>query len=120
MTSPRIYAVVPRTLYDRRGNNITMSCGRMAAQVAHLAGRLGNRSIDVAGIDTIVLQVPNTNDMEKVLGALFQSSIDHEEYLDTNKAYDGELLTAVMLYPIERGSCAALRELKPWVCACNI
>jgi hypothetical protein len=118
--SPRLYTIVPRTLYDKYGNNITMTCGRMAAQVAHLAGLLGKKGVDVAGTDLIILQVSNSSQLEYVESALVDSSVDFEQYLDTNKAYEGELLTALALYPIERGSCEVLRELKPWVCACNI
>jgi len=120
MISPRLYAIVPRTLYDKKGNNITMTCGRMAAQVAHIMGKIAKAGIDTPSIDLIILQVSNSKELEKVKSELVISSVDHEEYLDTNKAYEGELLTTLALYPIERGSCAALRELKPWVCACNI
>lgn len=120
MISPRLYTIVPRTLFDKGGNNITMTCGRMAAQVAHLAGLLGKNGVDVAGTDMIILQISTSVELMCLESKLTESSVDYERYLDTNKAYEGELLTALALYPIERGSFAALRELKPWVCACNI
>ncbi len=120
MISPRLYAVVPRTLYDGKGNNITMTCGRMAAQVAHIMGKIGGTGVDVPGIDLIILQVPHSSELESIKIKLVESSIDFEEYLDTSKSHEGELLTALALYPIERGSCEALRSLKPWVCACNL
>ena len=59
MISPRLYAIVPRTLYDKDGNNITMTCGRMAAQVAHIMGVLAKAGVDTPGIDLIILQTSN-------------------------------------------------------------
>lgn len=126
MISPRIYVIVPRTLLVAQSDlktfkNVTMTCGRMAAQVAHITGQLALNGVDVPGTDLIILQTANSVGLVLLKQELDQSSVDYIQYHDTNKAHEGrEMLTALALYPIERGSCSTLRALKPWVCACNI
>lgn len=100
-----------------------MSCGRMAAHAAHIAGRLAAHNVEVDKLDLIVLEVPTSTDLESLRKKLEESSVDFLDYKDNLDRHfshiTGSSTTALALFPIEKGSCAALNELKAWCCACN-
>lgn len=117
----RVYIVIPRTVDSKLPpHKLSMTCGRMAAHAAHVAAVLTRASgVDVADKDLIVLSVKNSYELETVRQNLEREEVSLVEYRDTDKAFEGELLTAVATWPIEKNSSATLKQLRPWCCACN-
>lgn len=117
----RIYVVVPRTVDSKLPPyKLCMTCGRMAAHVGHVVGVLARASgMDVADLDLIVLSVGSSLDLENLCIRLEGEEISYVEYRDTDKAFEGELLTAVATWPIEREESGPLKKLRPWCCKCN-
>lgn len=120
MESPRIYIVVPRIITDAEGKNVTMTCGRMGAQAAHAAGRLALfDKTRVDDIDTIVLEVANSEELEAMRVELVNASLDFIPYHDEDKIFAGQVMTALAVFPIEKGSFEPLNRLRAWLCDCN-
>ena len=119
--SERVYIVIPRTVDSKLPPyKMSMTCGRMAAHAAHVAAVLTRASgVDVADKDLIVLSVANSADLLATCACLEVENISFVAYRDVDKAFQGELLTAIATWPIERNSSAALKKLRPWCCACN-
>lgn len=117
----RVYIVIPRTVDSKLPPyKLSMTCGRMAAHAAHVAAVLTHASgVDVADKDLIVLSVANSEDLLAVCACLEVENVSFVTYRDVDKAFEGELLTAVASWPIERNSSATLKKLRPWCCACN-
>jgi len=101
-----------------------MSCGRMAAHAAHIAVLLAQHHVKADQLDLIVLEVPTSNDLEDLKKKLADSSVDFLEYRDNLNRHFSHMTegatTALALFPIEKGSCIVLNDLKSWRCACNI
>jgi hypothetical protein len=118
--SKRIYIVIPRTIDSPDPPfKVCMSCGRMAAHASHAAGMLGRKGVPVDDLDLIVLSVGSSEELNSVIEKLKESSVDFVEYRDDDHSFFGTLLTAIALFPIEKGSCQVLNLLKPWRCKCN-
>lgn len=120
MNSARIYIVVPRTVTAVDETNVTMTCGRMGAQAAHAAGRLvlfDKTRVD--DIDLIILEVPNSEALVEIQNELIAASLDYLPYHDEDKVFGGEVLTALAVFPIEKGSFEPLNKLPAWLCDCN-
>jgi len=118
----RIYIVIPRTVDSEKPPfKLCMSCGRMAAHAAHAAAMVQDKrpDINVSDLDLIVLSVGSSRDLLILRDALKCEGVQSEEYKDVDKAFEGELLTAICTWPIEAKSSKALNALRPWKCACN-
>lgn len=119
----RIYVVVPRTVDSPLPPfKLSMSCGRMAAHVGHAAGLLQDtfpNSVKVRDTDLIVLSVANSIELQEALGRIKEQGIWHVCYLDTDKAFEGELLTAIATLPLDEEQRKVFAGLRPWKCKCN-
>ena len=119
MDDRRIYVIIPRNL-DVDGKKFTMTCGRMAAHAAHVSGILARASGEnIADIDLIVLSCANSGELFQVKDFCISFSVLFVEYLDTDKCFDGEVLTAIATYPLSRDMAQNFKLLRPWKCECN-
>ena len=115
----RIYIVVLRTL-DLPERKLCMTSGRIASHAVHVGAVLTRASgIDVADKDIIILSVAGKNELEQLCENLNRERIRFVEYRDVDRVIDGEHLTAIATFPIEKNSSQALKHLRPWRCACN-
>jgi hypothetical protein len=117
----KVYIIIPRTVdSDKPPFKLNMTCGRMAAHAAHAAGLLTEvEGISIATETVIVLQVASSAEMEEIRLNLHKWNVAYLRYTDTDKAFDGELDTALITYPLTRSQAAPLKQLRPWKCACN-
>src|SRR5712691_4781974 len=114
--SGRIYVMIPRTL-DASDKKLCMSCGRMAAHAAHAAGKLqqayGN-IFKVEDEDLIVLSVASSAELSEATAHLRENGVPVLEYTDTDKAFDGELVTAIVTPPLDKKAASLLHRYSPW------
>ena len=117
----RIYVLVPRTVDSTKPpHKFTMTCGRMAAHVAHVVGILARAAtVDVAEENIIVLSVASSRELSERCEALSAAGILWVDYFDVDHSFEGALLTAIATHPVMRENADALKDLKPWRCACN-
>lgn len=118
----RIYVVVPKTVDSPLPPfKLSMSCGRMAAHVGHAAGLLQEflPEAEVAGRELIVLSVPGSPELAEVIVKLEAADIGYVRYLDEDKAFEGELLTAIATAPLDEEQRKVFAGLRPWKCKCN-
>jgi hypothetical protein len=118
--SERIYIVVLRNL-DLPDRKLCMTSGRIASHAVHAAAKLQRLlpQVDVQDQDIIILSVAGKPELEELCRALSRENIGFVDYRDADRVIDGEHLTAIATYPIEKISSIALKHLRPWKCACN-
>lgn len=118
--SERIYIVVLRNL-DLPDRKLCMTSGRIASHAVHVAAKLQRLipDVDVQDKDIIVLSVANGTELAALCNNFLHCGIRFVEYKDMDRVIDGEHLTAIATYPIEKDSSLALKRLRPWKCACN-
>jgi hypothetical protein len=115
----RVYIVVLRNL-DLMDRKLCMTSGRIASHAVHAGAVLTRASgLDIANEDIIILSVANNMELAKLCASLQCEGISFVEYRDTDRTFEGEHLTAIATYPIEKNSSFALKHLRPWKCACN-
>lgn len=118
--SERIYIVVLRNL-DLPDRKLCMTSGRIASHAVHVAAKLQYvlPNLDVQDKDIIILSVANNAELDRLCMDLNNERVEFVEYRDIDRVIDGEHLTAIATYPIEKNSSFALKHLRPWKCACN-
>jgi hypothetical protein len=118
--SERIYIVVLRNL-DLPDRKLCMTSGRIASHAVHVAAKLQRLipEVDVQDKDIIILSVADNKELEGLCAALYKERVQIIEYRDVDRVIDGEYLTAIATYPIEKNSSFALKHLRPWKCKCN-
>jgi hypothetical protein len=118
--SERIYIVVLRNL-DLPDRKLCMTSGRIASHAVHVAAKLQRLipAVDVQDKDIIILSVAGKPELEALCQDLTNECVMFVEYRDVDRVIDGEHLTAIATYPIEKNSSVALKHLRPWKCACN-
>jgi hypothetical protein len=118
--SERIYIVVLRNL-DLPDRKLCMTSGRIASHAVHVAAKLQRLipDVDAQDKDIIILSVADNAELESLCQRLIGEGVMFVEYRDIDRVIDGEHLTAIATYPIEKNSSFALKHLRPWKCACN-
>jgi hypothetical protein len=120
LMSVRIYIVVLRTL-DLPDRKLCMTSGRIASHAVHAAVKLQRLLplIDVQDQDIIILSVAGSTELKHLCQDLNRECISFVEYRDIDRVFEGERLTAIAVYPVEKNQSHALKVLRPWKCACN-
>lgn len=117
--SERVYIVVLRNL-DLPDRKLCMTSGRIASHAVHVGAVLTRATgIDVADKDIIILSVADKAELQRLCNQLNDEEVSFVEYRDTDRIIEGEHLTAIATWPIEKNSSAALKHLRPWKCKCN-
>lgn len=118
--SERIYITVLRNL-DLPDRKLCMTSGRIASHAVHVTAKLQRLipDVDVQDKDIIILSVAGKPELEKLCQDLTNEGVMFVEYRDVDRVIEGEHLTAIATYPIEKNSSVALKHLRPWKCACN-
>ena|SRR5208283_1045098 len=118
--SERIYIVVLRNL-DLPDRKLCMTSGRIASHAVHAIAKLQRLlpEVDIQDKDIIILSVAGKPELEELCRSLSHENIGFVDYRDTDRVIEGEHLTAIATYPIEKNSSLALKRLHPWKCACN-
>lgn len=112
-----VYIFVPKTIVSKDLTfKVRMSCGRMAAQAAHISTMLWQ---DLTDVNIIILSVKDSTELRKVMNTLAEQRIPHEHYTDDDKVYTGELLTAVVTVPGPKITHPYIKSLQTWRCACD-
>ncbi len=116
----RIYVVVLRNL-DLSDRKLCMTSGRIASHAVHVVAKLQRLlpQVDVQDKDIIILSVAGKLELEKLCQDLTNECVMFVEYRDTDRIINGEHLTAIATYPIEKNQSRVLKVLRPWKCACN-
>lgn len=119
--STRVYVVVLRNL-DLPNRKLCMTSGRIASHAVHVVAKLqrAQPDVDVSDQDIIILSVADNEELAQLRSDLLVvERVNFVEYRDTDRAFEGEHLTAIATYPIERDSSPSLKALRPWRCKCN-
>src|SRR6266446_9650617 len=101
--SERIYIIVLRNL-DLPDRKLCMTSGRIASHAVHVAAKLQRLlpEVDVQDKDIIILSVADNEEMKGLCEALRCEQVLFIRYFDTDRIIDGEYLTAIATYPIEK------------------
>jgi hypothetical protein len=118
----RIYVIVAKNIDLPGQPNFCMSSGRIAAHVAHAVLKMEefySGGEELWDCEIIILSVPNSSQFQQVQDILTRKSIPFASYLDTDRLWEGEQLTAICTFPITKEQGNVLGHLRPWKCACN-
>ena len=98
-----------------------MTSGRIASHAVHAIAKLQRLipEVDIQDKDIIILSVADKPQLERLCKELIAEGFAFVEYRDVDRVIEGEHLTAIATFPIERNSSHALKQLRPWRCACN-
>ena len=118
----RIYVIVAKNIDLPGQPNFCMTSGRIAAHVAHAVLKMeecysGGEAL--WDCEIIILCVPNSSEFPHVIDILNRKQIPFATYLDTDRLWEGEQLTAICTFPITKEHGNVLGHLRPWKCACN-
>lgn len=121
MIERRLYILVPAVLALPDDISITMSCGRLMAQVVHVGSKLKIQERLPADLETttIILKVPNSIDLEPILGKVKKSGLPWATFLDTNEEVYGikdSLLTAVACLASKKKGKSLFYGIDSWKC----
>ena len=122
MIEKRLYIVVPKfvNVPDTKGI-VYMPCGRLIAQAVHVGSKIKQQERLDPELETttIILQVSDSSELERVLEKVKKAHVPWQVFLDTNpEVYQTEnsLLTAVACLASRKKGKSIFYGIDSWSC----
>lgn len=92
-----------------------MPCGRMAAQCAHIGGKLALKFKNVPKMTTLILELQDSYSFEPLKSFLAMHKISFIEQRDNLSDYPKFILQAVATEPISQKQAEVLKTFRLWL-----